>query len=215
MSRHPLPHIQCQPAPSVHCSYTIPAGPHPLGRSPYYGKHPARTEPRLSRPPSPASDDGGSGGIPPGNTASHGEADLKAGEDRATPGGYGGKPPGVAFIGVPTGARNAGRRSDGGPEHRYACYTETPPCASRWDYGLTREALFFLTAAGGPGAPASRPPGRPLPADLRVNCLASLVRARKINNRPEGIDPRWRRRGRKLRDSASRLERCIRCDHGF
>src|SRR5580693_4475576 len=27
---------------------------------------------------------------------------------RATPGGYGGKPPGVAFIGVPTGARNAG-----------------------------------------------------------------------------------------------------------
>ena len=27
---------------------------------------------------------------------------------RATPGGYGGKPPGVAIIGVPTGARNAG-----------------------------------------------------------------------------------------------------------
>ena len=27
---------------------------------------------------------------------------------RATPGGYGGKPPGVAFIGAPTGARNAG-----------------------------------------------------------------------------------------------------------
>ena len=53
---------------------------------------------------------------------------------RATPGGYGGKPPGVAFIGVPTGARNAGRCSDGGPEHRYACYTETPPCASRPDY---------------------------------------------------------------------------------
>jgi len=30
------------------------------------------------------------------------------GQKRATPGGYGGKPPGVAFIGVPTGARNAG-----------------------------------------------------------------------------------------------------------
>src|SRR6201996_9715558 len=29
-------------------------------------------------------------------------------EKRATPGGYGGKPPGVAIIGVPTGARNAG-----------------------------------------------------------------------------------------------------------
>src|SRR5579864_2524029 len=33
---------------------------------------------------------------------------LKGGEYRATPGGYGGKPPGVAIIGVPTGARNAG-----------------------------------------------------------------------------------------------------------
>jgi hypothetical protein len=40
-------------------------------------------------------------------------------EHRATPGGYGGKPPGVAFIGAPTGARNAGNwRSSGGPEHR-------------------------------------------------------------------------------------------------
>ncbi len=29
-------------------------------------------------------------------------------QKRATPGGYGGKPPGVAIIGVPTGARNAG-----------------------------------------------------------------------------------------------------------
>ena len=27
---------------------------------------------------------------------------------RATPGGYGGKPPGVAIIGAPTGARSAG-----------------------------------------------------------------------------------------------------------
>src|SRR5262249_36839669 len=33
---------------------------------------------------------------------------LKSPEHRATPGGYGGKPPGVAIIGVPTGARNAG-----------------------------------------------------------------------------------------------------------
>ena len=58
---------------------------------------------------------------------------LTVGKEKATPGGYGGKPPGVALIGVPTGARNAGRCSDGGPEHRYACYTETPPCASRPD----------------------------------------------------------------------------------
>jgi len=50
----------------------------------------------------------------------------KGAEHRATPGGYGGKPPGVAIIGVPTGARNAGRCSDGGPEHRFECYTESP-----------------------------------------------------------------------------------------
>jgi hypothetical protein len=89
----------------------------------------------------------GPGGIPPENTASHSEADRKAGEDRATPGGYGGKPPGVAFIGVPTGARNAGRCSDGGPEHRYACYTETPPCASRPDYRPSRRSAVFLRPA--------------------------------------------------------------------
>jgi hypothetical protein len=86
---------------------------------------------------------GGLRGVSPReNTASHSEADRKVGEDRATPGGYGGKPPGVAFIGVPTGARNAGRCSDGGPEHRYACYTETPPCASRLGLRLSRSALF-------------------------------------------------------------------------
>ena len=61
---------------------------------------------------------GGPGGIPRKSTAGHSEADRKVGEYRATPGGYGGKPPGVAFIGVPTGARDAGRCSDGGPEHR-------------------------------------------------------------------------------------------------
>jgi len=47
-------------------------------------------------------------------------------EDSATPGGYGGKPPGVAIIGVPTGARNAGRCSDGGPEHRFERYYGSP-----------------------------------------------------------------------------------------
>src|SRR5499427_3095109 len=55
-----------------------------------------------------------------------GRSRLNACEDRATPGGYGGKPPGVAFIGVPTGARNAGRCSDGGPEHRMHV-TPKPP----------------------------------------------------------------------------------------
>jgi hypothetical protein len=60
---------------------------------------------------------GGSGGRPPGHTASP-RRGPKGAEHRATPGGYGGKPPGVAIIGVPTGARNAGRCSDGGPEHQ-------------------------------------------------------------------------------------------------
>jgi len=37
-------------------------------------------------------------------------------EKRATPGGYGGKPPGVAFIGAPTGARNAGNGAPAGDQ---------------------------------------------------------------------------------------------------
>ncbi len=127
---------------------------------------------------------GGSGGSPPReDKASRCRSGPQARKHRATPGGYGGKPPGVAFIGVPTGARNAGRCSDGGPEHRYACYTETPPCASRPDYEqigpapvlLGRSAvsrLLFrlcflakrrgrLRAGGRPlrGGPPSRPPG--------------------------------------------------------
>jgi hypothetical protein len=44
----------------------------------------------------------------PKGVTSHAGAAIKTSELRATPGGYGGKPPGVAFIGVPTGARNAG-----------------------------------------------------------------------------------------------------------
>ena len=52
---------------------------------------------------------GGSGGPSPRTgTASPRRSRVKSGEHRATPGGYGGKPPGVAIIGVPTGARNAG-----------------------------------------------------------------------------------------------------------
>ena len=70
------------------------------------------------------------GVVPPGETASLWRRRLKGAEDRATPGGYGGKPPGVAFIGVPTGARNAGRCSDGGPEHRFECYYDSPHDAS-------------------------------------------------------------------------------------
>ncbi len=39
-----------------------------------------------------------------------------ANQERATPGGYGGKPPGVAFIGAPTGARNAGNGAPAGDQ---------------------------------------------------------------------------------------------------
>jgi hypothetical protein len=63
-----------------------------------------KTAPVLHRAPR-----GGSGGSSPRkSTASHSRSRVKRGEHRATPGGYGGKPPGVAIIGVPTGARNAG-----------------------------------------------------------------------------------------------------------
>src|SRR5579863_9921410 len=81
---------------------------------------------------SPASDPGGGlrGVSPRADTASP-RRRPKGPEHRATPGGYGGKPPGVAIIGVPTGARNAGKWcSDGGPEHRRLCYTKAPPCVS-------------------------------------------------------------------------------------
>src|SRR5438477_11959598 len=85
---------------------------------------------------------GAPGGIPPESTASHSEAGPKAGEDRATPGGYGGKPPGVAFIGVPTGARNAGRCSDGGPEHRMHGTPKPPLVRQEPDYRRSASGVF-------------------------------------------------------------------------
>src|SRR5215472_12646841 len=97
-----------------------PRGKHsePPGRSPEGSEHRATRGPGCPR---------GKHSEPPGRSP-------EGSEHRATPGGYGGKPPGVAFIGAPTGARNAGNwYSSGGPEHRYACYTEPPPCASRPD----------------------------------------------------------------------------------
>src|SRR5437016_2745426 len=115
-----------------------------------------------------------------------GRSRLNACEDRATPGGYGGKPPGVAFIGVPTGARNAGRCSDGGPEHRYACYTETPPSASRPDYeGSRRGAVFSNRGTGCPhrervnstGGAVVAPPGRRSAAAVTGICWPRPGRA--------------------------------------
>ena len=51
---------------------------------------------------------GASGVVPPEEHCEPPARAQKGPEHRATPGGYGGKPPGVAIIGVPTGARNAG-----------------------------------------------------------------------------------------------------------
>src|SRR5215469_10152111 len=48
-------------------------------------------------------------------------------KERATPGGYGGKPPGVAFIGAPTGARNAGIGAPAGDQGTGKHVTPNPP----------------------------------------------------------------------------------------
>jgi hypothetical protein len=85
------------------------------------------------------------GSSPRGRLRAHAKAPWKGAEDRATPGGYGGKPPGVAIIGVPTGARNAGRCSDGGPEHRFECYYDSPHDASNPEH--IRGRVRFLCGA--------------------------------------------------------------------
>src|SRR5215468_10309413 len=97
-------------------------------------------------PTDPPPHRGAPGGRPPGKNCEPLARPQRA-EHRATPGGYGGKPPGVAIIGVPTGARNAGMCSDGGPEHRFECYYETDPDASNRDTNdarnRRRRALFY------------------------------------------------------------------------
>ena len=47
---------------------------------------------------------------------------------RATPGGYGGKPPGVAIIGLPTGARKAGSGALTGDQSTDMNRTRAAPC---------------------------------------------------------------------------------------
>jgi hypothetical protein len=67
-----------------------------------------RRRPTASTPYGPEAARGVRGVVPPEEHCEPPARGLKAPEHRATPGGYGGKPPGVAIIGVPTGARNAG-----------------------------------------------------------------------------------------------------------
>ena len=93
-----------EPGPSPQ-NRTSPAHPQSKARAPAeQGPRTRRARPALRRASAAARHAAGPGGRPPGNTeARQGRAKI-----RATPGGYGGKPPGVAIIGVPTGARNAG-----------------------------------------------------------------------------------------------------------
>ena len=94
----------------------------PPGR---YCEPPRRT--RRVRAWRPGLVSGGSGGSPPrADTASHPEGPGGS-EHGATPGGYGGKPPGVAFIGVPTGARNAGSGAPTGDQSTDMNATRKPP----------------------------------------------------------------------------------------
>src|SRR5205823_7938211 len=95
-------------------------------------------------------------GSSPGRDCEPWRRRLKGAEDRATPGGYGGKPPGVAIIGVPTGARNAGRCSDGGPEHQSECYYDSPHDASNPEHNRVACACsgMLLNVAGTPDVSA-------------------------------------------------------------
>ncbi len=106
----------------------------PGGRPPGRYCEPSRRTPRVRAWGGRSRLRGVQGVAPRADTASHPEG-PRGSEHGATPGGYGGKPPGVAFIGVPTGARKRRQRCpDGGPEHRYECYTETPRYVSRPNY---------------------------------------------------------------------------------
>jgi hypothetical protein len=70
---------------------------------------------------------GGPGVSPRGKYCEPSGRRSKTSEHRATPGGYGGKPPGVAFIGVPTGARNAGSGAPTGDQSTGMHVTRNPP----------------------------------------------------------------------------------------
>jgi hypothetical protein len=84
--------------------------PKEAGHQPKENQPPApkRTRPTKRTPKARGPRGGFRGVVPPGERCEPSRSRLEGGEHRATPGGYGGKPPGVAIIGVPTGARNAG-----------------------------------------------------------------------------------------------------------
>ena len=72
---------------------------------------------------------------------------------RATPGGYGGKPPGVAIIGLPTGARKAGSGAPTGDQSTDMNRTRPAPCMCQDLKTVKSRDAFFVTCL---------PPRRPL-----------------------------------------------------
>ena len=111
-----------------------PAAPRKLGQRrepPRRGKLGQRRAPQQAREPR----GGFRGVVPPGKHCEPMRNRPKGGEYRATPGGYGGKPPGVAIIGVPTGARNAGSGAPTGDQSTDMNATrKLPPYVSRPNY---------------------------------------------------------------------------------
>jgi hypothetical protein len=81
-----------------HVGHKSPAEEAPRNQKKANGEHPHPQEAASGSPES----------RPPGRALRAPGEGPERPEHRATPGGYGGKPPGVAIIGVPTGARNAG-----------------------------------------------------------------------------------------------------------
>jgi len=151
-------HLRHPPGPGARAAQTATRAATGTGASPAYGVTPQVAKPPQGiagsqrpgprRPAPQAQGDRGSGGIPPEKHCEPRRSRPKADEDRATPGGYGGKPPGVAFIGVPTGARNAGRCSDGGPEHRMYV-TPKPPLARQDEITGPRAGVVFSNRGTG------------------------------------------------------------------
>ena len=96
-------------------------------RTPKGRNVPANSSRPVPKCPAKQGATGGLGGSPPDRNCEPSRSPPKAGEHRATPGGYGGKPPGVAFIGVPTGARNAGSGAPTGDQSTGMHVTRNPP----------------------------------------------------------------------------------------
>ena len=105
---HPPPKMHVHRPKTTEPPQSHPEPGHPPNQSHHRTRPPTEPGVRQTSPLIGCHAGGSGGSSPRKSTASHRRRPLKGAEHRATPGGYGGKPPGVAIIGVPTGARNAG-----------------------------------------------------------------------------------------------------------